>query len=290
MIRMILTDLDHTLLKQDGSVSEKTLRILTACREKGIRFAIATARYWIGAERYIDLLSPDYEITTDGTLVHSQGKCIYSCAFSVSETNTIIQSIAEAVPGAEITVACGKTVYWNSRHISESEKLHRAVYCDYSSSLDVQANKIVAELPNESVAREIAAKTHCKLQCYRGEKWYAFMPAASGKTTAIKALAETSGISREDTVAFGDDLNDIEMLKLCGTGVAVANAVPQVLEAVDEITLSNDDDGVAKWLADHCLKETMVIPPKLVSTGAGSVKPCQSASHSSEPCNTWSSL
>ena len=263
MIRMILTDLDHTLLKQDGSVSEKTLRILTACRAKGIRFAIATARYWIGSERYIDLLNPDYEITTDGTLVHSHGQCIYSCAFSASETNAIISSIAQAVPGAEITAACGKTVYWNSQHISESEKLHKAVYCDYSSPLDVQANKIVAELPNESVAREIAAKTHCKLQCYRGEKWYAFMPAASGKKSAIKALAETSGISREDTVAFGDDLNDIEMLKLCGTGVAVANAVPQVLEAVDEITLSNDDDGVAKWLADHCLKETMVIPPKL---------------------------
>ena len=257
MIRMILTDLDHTLLKQDGSVSGKTLQILTACRAKGIRFAIATARYWIGAERYIDLLNPDYEITTDGTLVHSHGQCIYSCAFSVSETNAIISSIAEAAPGAEITAACGKTVYWNSYHISESEKLHKAVYCDYSSPLDVQANKIVAELPDESVAREIAARTNCKLQCYRGEKWYAFMPAASGKTAAIRALAEISGISPEDTVAFGDDLNDIEMLRFCGTGIAVANAIPELQEAADEITLSNDEDGVAKWLADHCLKEIM---------------------------------
>lgn len=257
MIRMILTDLDHTLLKQDGSVSGKTLQILTACRTKGIRFAIATARYWIGAERYIDLLNPDYEITTDGTLVHSHGQCIYSCAFSAAETSSVISSIAEAAPGAEITAACGKTVYWNSYHISESEKLHKAVYCDYSSPLDVQANKIVAELPDESVAREIATRTNCKLQCYRGEKWYAFMPAASGKTAAIRALAEISGISPEDTVAFGDDLNDIEMLRFCGTGIAVANAIPELQEAADEITLSNDEDGVAKWLADHCLKEIM---------------------------------
>ena len=256
MIRMILTDLDHTLLRQDGSISEKTLQVLTYCRAKGIRFAIATARYWIGAERYIDLLNPDYEITTDGTLVHSHGQCIYSCAFSLPETNAIISSIAEAVSGAEITVACGKTVYWNSHYISESEKLHKAVYCDYSSPLNVQANKIVAELPDESVAREIAATTNCKLQCYRGEKWYAFMPTKSWKTTAIQALAEISQISLEDTVAFGDDLNDIEMLKLCGTGVAVANAIQEVQETADEITLSNDEDGVAEWLADHCLKET----------------------------------
>ena len=256
MIRMILTDLDHTLLRQDGSISEKTLQVITACRAKGIRFAIATARYWIGAERYIDLLNPDYEITTDGTLVHSHGQCIYSCAFSLPETNAIISSIAEAVLGAEITVACGKTVYWNSHYISESEKLHKAVYCDYSSPLNVQANKIVAELPDESVAREIAATTNCKLQCYRGERWYAFMPIKSGKTTAIQALAEISQISLEDTVAFGDDLNDIEMLKLCGTGVAVANAIQEVQETADEITFSNDEDGVAEWLADHCLKET----------------------------------
>ena len=248
MIRMILTDLDHTLLRQDGSISGRTLQIISACREKGIRLAIATARYWIGAERYIDLLNPDYEITTDGTLVHSQGDCIYSCAFSVPETNAVISGIAEAVPGAEITAACGKTVYWNSRHISESERLRKAVYCDYSAPLDVQANKIAAELPDESVAREIAAKMNCRLQCYRGEKLYAFMPADSGKTAAIKALSEASGIRPEDTVAFGDDLNDIEMLKLCGTGVAVANAIPAVREAADEITLSNDEDGVARWL------------------------------------------
>ena len=252
MIRMILTDLDHTLLRQDGSISGETLHVLEECREKGILFAIATARYWIGAERYIDLLKPDYEITTDGTLIHSHGQCIYSCRFSVSETNRIVHSIAKTVPGTEITVAYEKTVYWNSRHITESENLHKAIYCDYTASLEVEANKIVAELPDEAVARQIADQANCKLQCYRGERWYAFLPTGSGKTEAIKALSETSKISLADTVAFGDDQNDIEMLKLCGKGIAVANAVPEVLEAADEVTLSNDEDGVAGWLADHC--------------------------------------
>jgi len=254
MIRMILTDLDHTLLRQDGSISGKTLRVIEACRAGGMLFAIATARYWIGAERYIDLLKPDYEITTDGTLIHSHGRCIYSRGFSIPDTNRIIRSIAKTVPGTEITVACGKTVYWNSRHISESEKLHKAVYCDYTEPLEVEANKIVAELPDEAVAHQIADQADCRLQCYRGERWYAFLPVGSGKTEAVKALSETSKISLADTAAFGDDQNDIEMLKLCGTGVAVANAVPEALEAADEVTLSNEEDGVARWLADHCQK------------------------------------
>lgn len=253
MIKMILTDLDHTLLRQDGSISERTAKVLEACRSKGILLSIATARYWIGAERYINQLKPDYEITTDGTLIHSRGRCIYSCEFTIAETNRIIGSVKRAVPDAEITAAAGKTVYWNSRHISDSEKLHKAVYFDFASPLEARANKIVAELPDESIAIRIADETNSRLQCYRGENWYAFLPPCSGKAEAIKALSAASGIRPEDTAAFGDDINDIEMLKLCGTGVAVSNATAEVLKAADEITLSNDEDGVAQWLAGHCL-------------------------------------
>lgn len=53
-----------------------------------------------------------------------------------------------------------------------------------------------------------------------------FLNAGSGKTAAITALSKMSGISISDIAAFGDDSNDVEMLKLCGIGVAVANAVP----------------------------------------------------------------
>ncbi len=256
MFKLILTDLDHTLLRQDGSISGETLRVLGECRAKGMLFAIATARYWIGAERYIEQLKPDYEITTDGTLIHSHGRCIYSCAFSVPDTTRIVQSIMQAVPGAEITVADGKTVLWNSQHIRESAKLHKAVFCDYSAPLEVGANKIVAELPDERTAEQIADQVKCKLQGYRGEKWYAFMPAGSGKIEAIRALASASGINQADIVAFGDDQNDLEMLRICGKGVAVANAVQEVKEAADAVTLSNDEDGVARWLLSNCLSNT----------------------------------
>ncbi|MBO7452457.1 MAG: HAD family phosphatase [Clostridiales bacterium] len=252
-MKMILTDLDHTLLRQDGSISDNTIDTIDECRSKGIIFAIATARYWIGAERYIDQLKPDYEITTDGTLIHSKDGCIYSSEFSESDTDLIVRSILNVVPEAEITVAHGKTVYWNSKHIAESEKLHKAVYYDYSMPLGVKGNKIVAELPDENIARDIASKIGCKLQCYRGEKWYSFLPKGSGKITAIEEMIRLSGIRKEDIVAFGDDDNDIEMLRMCGKGVAVANAVPEVLRTADDITLSNDEDGVAKWLRRNLL-------------------------------------
>ena len=249
--KMILTDLDHTLLRSDGTVSEHTLDVLRKCREAGAKLAIATARYWIGAERYIDLLKPDYEITTDGTLIHEGDACIYSCAFSVEETNQIVKEIFEVYPEAEITVATDTTVLWNSLHISESPRLFKATYCDYSKPLTCSANKIAVVLPKKEFAESIAEKNNCKLQCYRNEDMYAFLPMSSGKVKAILSLSERSGIPVSDFIAFGDDLNDIEMLKTCGTGVAVGNAIDEVKEVADHITATNDHDGVAEFLINH---------------------------------------
>ncbi len=255
MYKLLISDLDHTLLRTDGSISDRTLKTLSECRAQGIKFAIATARYWIGAEKYINILQPDYEITADGTVVHANGECVRSFSFDQEETNGILRKLIQAVPGAEITVAEGKNVYWNSKHIAESERLHKAIYCEYDKPLTFRANKIVSALPDESIAHEIADAYHCRLQCYRGEKWYAFLPEFSGKVMAIKAVSEHSGIALTDMVAFGDDTGDMDMLKMCGTGVAVANSIEEVRSVADQVTLSNDDDGVAVWIEKNIMDD-----------------------------------
>lgn len=253
--KMLIMDLDGTLLHSDGSISKRTKAILKRCKGQGIFVVIATARYWIGAERYIKELQPDYEITTDGTLIHRHGHEIYSCSHGIVETNRIIQDIFAWECETEITVASGRQVFWNSRHISESEKLHKAVYCDYSKPLTCRANKIVAMLPDDKTALKIAEKNHCRLQGYRGEKWYAFLPESSGKVQAIRKLTDMLHISLNEVVAFGDDKNDIDMLKLCGTGVAVENAISDVKNIADHITLTNNEDGVAMWLEKNVLSD-----------------------------------
>ncbi|MBD5116953.1 MAG: HAD family phosphatase [Ruminococcaceae bacterium] len=251
--KMIITDLDGTLICSDGSVSERTKSILKSCQNRGIYVVIATARVWIGAERYIEEIRPDYEITTDGTLIHRHGEQIYSCNLEAEDTNKIIRDILARDNKTEITVAVGRRVFWNSKHISESEKLHKAVYYDYRKPLSCQANKILAELPDYETALEIANKNHCRLQSYRGEKWYAFLPETADKVQAIRELANILNISLNEIVAFGDDKNDIEMLKMCGTGVAVNNAIREVKDIADSVALSNDENGVAEWIAENVL-------------------------------------
>ena len=65
---------------------------------------------------------------------------------------------------------------------------------------------------------------------------------------AIKFLSKHLNIPLEEIICFGDDFNDIGMLKLCGKGIAVSNAILEVKNIADEVTLSNNEDGVAKYI------------------------------------------
>ena len=78
------------------------------------------------------------------------------------------------------------------------------------------------------------------------------------KLNAIKQLSDLWNIDLSEMTAFGDDYNDIEMIKYCGVGVAMANAIAEVLEAADVITETNDNDGVAQYISKHVLLDASV--------------------------------
>lgn len=79
------------------------------------------------------------------------------------------------------------------------------------------------------------------------------MSTASTKWNGIKTMLEALGVERDEAVYFGDDNDDIEAIRNCGVGVAVSNAIGEVLEAADFITESNDEDGVARYLEKNFL-------------------------------------
>lgn len=79
------------------------------------------------------------------------------------------------------------------------------------------------------------------------------MHKSATKQSAIKIIADRMGLGFNDIVAFGDDYNDIGMLRECGTGVAVINALDEVKAAADCVCDSNDNDGVAKWIGENIL-------------------------------------
>ena len=73
------------------------------------------------------------------------------------------------------------------------------------------------------------------------------------KWNGVKDMLDICNISAEETAYFGDDYDDIEPIRMCGIGVAVANAIDEVKAVADHIAESNDDDGVAKFIERYIL-------------------------------------
>ena len=80
-----------------------------------------------------------------------------------------------------------------------------------------------------------------------------FNPLKASKGIALESICAYLGIRPEDTVAFGDSLNDLSMLRRAGIGVAVSNGWKEILPCCDDICMSNNDDGPAWWLNEHYL-------------------------------------
>ena len=101
------------------------------------------------------------------------------------------------------------------------------------------------ELPPESLAVSMPDDVYCTVA---DRKLIQFMGRTATKWNGIRQMLQNAGIPAEQAIYFGDDNDDIEPIERCGFGVAVANALPHVIEKADAVTLSNDEDGVAAFL------------------------------------------
>lgn len=239
--KAVILDLDGTLLHSDGSISEYTLEMLQECKRRGILVVVATARFWFKAEKYLNIISPDYAILADGTQIYHCDEMIHGYAMDEEQSAGIV---SELVQKNEFVVSTGKKLLCSAGEIDEKWRASK----DFAEPLNCSVYKIAAILDTYEEAKGLAAKYRCRLYSYRDESLYGFTSEKSGKYQAILKLGEMIKISKDEMLAFGDDENDYEILKNVGKGVAVANAIPMIQEIADDITSSNDEDGVAKYI------------------------------------------
>ncbi len=241
--KAVVLDLDETLLHSDGSVSDYTLEMLQKCKNRGIAVIVATARFWFKAEKYLNLISPDYAILADGTQIYHNGELLHGFAMDKKQSDGMINELMKD-EAFDFVVSVGKKLFCSSEGIREEWRESR----DFKENLEMPVYKIAAVLKAYDVAKELAGTYDCRMYSYRGENLYGFASAKSGKYQAVLALGELLHIKPEEMIAFGDDENDYEILQNVGKGVAVANAILKIKEIADAVTESNNDDGVAKYI------------------------------------------
>ena len=117
------------------------------------------------------------------------------------------------------------------------------------SNFSLDAEKIYAIVDCSGTVELIKKYISDCLYLYVSLDGYAMvMHKEATKSLAVSALAEHWGIPKSDVVSFGDDTNDIDLLKYSGIGVAMGNALADVKAAANQICDTNENDGVAKWL------------------------------------------
>lgn len=254
-MKLLITDLDNTLLRSDKSISSYTAEVFAHCRERGIRIAFATARAEGAMTRFIDVVRPDAIISNGGATVRVSGEIIRENRMSPEDVYTILQmSISFTGGRCDITARADDGYYCN--HIPDDpDRRATSIYTDFKD-FRKPACKVTVELEREEWAQEIIAKCPaCTYHSFTGELWRRFAAKGSDKETALTILAEYLSLDMADIIAFGDDTNDLGMLREAGTAVAVANAIDEVKAIADYVTACNDEDGVARFIEAHILQE-----------------------------------
>ena len=255
--KLLLFDLDGTLLRSDKTISQTTLKVIQECRGKGILIGVSTSRGEQNALSFIEELQPEVLITSGGALAKFDGEYIYRAEFSKEETRHMI-AVAREVCGmeCEITIDTIDSHYWNYR--IDPKKQYRSwgdsIYTDFTD-FEKNSLKMCVEIFEDRQARELQELLdECDCIRFSDGYWYKFTKKTATKEKAILEICSACGIKAEEIIAFGDDYADIGMLKLCGKGIAMGNAIKEVKEEADWVIGSNDEDGIAEYLAGNLLK------------------------------------
>ncbi|MDR0325352.1 MAG: Cof-type HAD-IIB family hydrolase [Oscillospiraceae bacterium] len=242
---MIATDLDGTLLRDDKTVSKRTEDVLRHCRDAGIKVVFATGRSGSATRLVPDGLFDGYAVN-NGAAAMDGGEMIYK-RFVPYETARPLLTACDRHGLKAGTQLDG----WHYTNFDISEVWpHITEYkmVDFSTH-ELDGEKLYIEDCGSEETTFVEARLPQDLYLtVSRDKLGQVMHKDATKSKAVAELARHWGIAREEIVAFGDDLNDLDMLSYAGTGVAMGNALDKVKTAADDICLSNEEDGLADWL------------------------------------------
>lgn len=249
--KLLLFDLDGTLLTSDKTITEHTLHSLNRCREKGYLTGVSTSRSEQNTYAFLKDLQPDILITSGGALIRKGEEYLHKALFSAGETRWMIEK-ARQICGedCEITIDTPDTHFWNYKaDPKDTDKTWGdSVWTDYKDFRQ-ESLKMCVEIFEERKAKQLMQELpDCDAVRFSDGYWYKFTRKGVTKEDAINRICSACGLSCEDITAFGDDYADIGMLKIAGTGVAMGNAIDAVKTAADIVIGSNDDDGIAWYL------------------------------------------
>ena len=248
-IKMIAVDLDGTVLRDDKTISERTKSVLRKCREAGIKVACATGRG--SSNRVIPDEMLDAGITFNGAVAKAGDTLVYNRLVPYLSARPLLIACTERGLKAASQF---KGMHYSNFVVSDEWSYITNFELVNFDKHDMDAEKLYVLVNNPEDIAFIEKRLATDLYVSVSRDGMAMiMHRDATKSNAVAALAEHWGIEQSEIVAFGDDMNDIDMLQYCGIGVAMENALDEVKAVADYVCDTNDNDGVAKWLEENVL-------------------------------------
>jgi Cof subfamily protein (haloacid dehalogenase superfamily) len=254
-VKLVATDLDGTLVRTDGTISERSRRALQATEASGRSVVFVTGR----PPRWMHEVAEatghtGLAICSNGALrydLHTE-QVVGGSPLDPATMAKVAARLRAAIPGLAFAVEYGDAFAHEPDYRHTYDLGVDAVVGQVDQIVELEAAKMLArhsELhPDDLLAQAVEAAGDLATFTHSASAADGLLEISAFGVTKASGLAELAGelgIGPEEVVAFGDMPNDLAMLEWAGHSVAVANAHPSVRAAADEITVSNDDDGVA---------------------------------------------
>ncbi|WP_257350779.1 HAD family hydrolase [Pseudalkalibacillus decolorationis] len=248
MFSGIVLDLDGTLLNSNKEVTKGNLNAILSCHRLGVKPIIATAR----PPRSVKKFLPD-ELINVCAFVFYNGGFVVDKELGIEEhypiaqhqTAEVLKQILELSPSCNISIEV-KDVWYANKEVTDSTFFNLSTHpmiLETERLGKLTATKILVSGFEENDLKSFCSQD-LNIVVTDGGKLIQIMNLNVSKTSGISTLCKHFKIDQSSLIVFGDDTNDLDMFNNCGYTVAMGNAIAELKQIADEITETNDQDGV----------------------------------------------
>lgn len=269
MIKMIAIDIDGTLLNSAGHVTAGTIAAIKAAVAQGVKVVLCSGRPLVGVTPFLEELGlsgeeEQYVITFNGAVItrangqilreHRLDRATYEAVTAFAQTNKlphfVLDPAGEVITADRDVDATAVVQAWENKagvlvrdpeEMPADFELAKGVFCGDAARLDAATPAVTAAFGDDHYVVRADAN------------FLEVMNAKASKGQALAELLELLDLAPENLMAIGDGMNDLPMLQLAGTGVAMGNAGDAVKAVAQHVTVTNDEDGVAAAIRHFCL-------------------------------------
>jgi Cof subfamily protein (haloacid dehalogenase superfamily) len=267
-IKLVAIDIDGTLVTDEKKITPEVFEAIQEAKRQGVKIVICTGRPLPGVKGYLNELNlmdkGDYVIVFNGGLVQETSTGEEFVRYTMTHDDYLEIEMWSRKLGVHMHAITNDAIYTANRNIGEytiNEAFLVKMPVKYRTPEEMSDKEIVKMMyidAPEKLAQTIENVPLSMKENYTTVQstpyYYEILNKRANKGAALLALAEKLGIDQSETMAIGDEANDLAMLEVAGLSVAMGNATESVKAACDVITETNNNSGVAVALRKWVLK------------------------------------